>query len=241
MLLPFDGHKRRRIYLVRHGQAAATQKGQSVYADNISLTTRGIEEARAMREHLKAVKFDAAFSSDIRRSQETAAIILEAHGLAAESSVAFTELRGDVQSALAADIPLEQKLASFAYLMWDAHDPALRFLGGDVIGDYLIATGQTLSKVVRETQADTILIVSHSGFQRAALCWALNAAPIGMAAFEQDSCCLNVLDIDVAADGRIVRKHVRLSNFTPLDLVKQEAILTDGEQMAMRLHGALSK
>jgi probable phosphoglycerate mutase len=220
MLLPFDGAKRRRLYMVRHGQAAATQAGHGVYGDSISLTARGIEEAQAMREHLRHVKFDAAFVSDIRRSQETAAIILDAHGVTAESSVAFTELRGDVQSALAADSPLQQKLASFAYLMWDANDPATRFLGGD---------------------ADTILIVSHSGFQRAALCWALNAAPVGMAAFEQDSCCLNVLDIDVAAGGRIVRKHVRMSNFTPLDLVKKDNILTDGEHMALRLHGALGK
>jgi broad specificity phosphatase PhoE len=241
MLLPFDGHKRRRLYMVRHGQAAATQAGHGVYGDSISLTARGIEEAQAMCEHLRHVKFDAAFVSDIRRSQETAAIILDAHGVTAESSVAFTELRGDVQSALVADSPLEQKLASFAYLMWDAHDPAMRFLGGDVIADYLAATSETLTKVVRESHADTVLIVSHSGFQRAALCWALDAAPVGMAAFEQDSCCLNVLDIDVAADGRIVRKHVRLSNFTPLDLVKNDNILTDGEQMAVRLHGALSK
>src|SRR5450755_4364328 len=120
MQLPFDDHQRCRLYFVRHGQAAATESSDGVYGDNISLTTRGLDQARAMRDHLSAVRFDAAFSSDIRRAQETAAIVLEPHGVAARASAAFTELRGDIDAALSVQMPLQEKLASFAYSMWNA-------------------------------------------------------------------------------------------------------------------------
>jgi broad specificity phosphatase PhoE len=180
MKLPFDSHTRRRLYLVRHGQAAASKAEHGVYGDEIDLTPRGIEEARAMRKLLAEVRFDVAYCSDVRRARSTAAIILENRGLTATSSVAFTELRGDISAALAADIPVSQKLASFAYLMWGARDPESRFCGGDLFTEYLAAVGRTLSDLVRSSPADRILIVSHSGFQRAALSWALDASPIGI-------------------------------------------------------------
>ena len=41
----------------------------------------------------------------------------------------------------------------------------------------------------------------------------------GMATFEQDTCCLNVLDADVI-DGQIVRRYIRLLNMTPYNLTK---------------------
>ena len=80
-----------------------------------------------------------------------------------------------------------------------------------------------------------MLVVSHSGFQRAALCWALESVPLGLARLEQDTCCLNILDIDVRGDGTLARCHVRLANYTPLDPVKLDNRLTDGERMAVRL------
>jgi probable phosphoglycerate mutase len=241
MQLPFDGHVRRRLYLVRHGQSAARSSADTIYGDTIRLTETGEAEARAMRDLLAAVPFDQAFCSDIRRAQETAAIILESRGLTAEPSDRFTEMRGDLGAALAADLPVAQKQAGFAYSMWAASEPGARFFGGDLVSEYLARTAATLSDLVRTSTADTILIVSHSGFQRAALCWVLDAVPLGVAKFEQDSCCLNILDIDVSADGEIVRKHLRLANFTPLDPVKLDARLTDGERLAVRLLDQLNR
>ena len=240
MQLPFDGHFRRRIYLVRHGQSAPSRPEHGAYGDAISLTETGRREAAAMRDALADVPFDAAWCSDINRTQETAAVILEAHrGLSAQAQARFTEMRGDLDSALSADLPRDEKLGSFAYLLW-TENPDARFFGGDHLGDYLARAGHALRDLVRESTGGNILLVSHSGFQRAALCWTLDAVPLGLAKFEQDSCCLNILDIDVDDTGNIVRKHVRLANYTPLDPVKSENRFTDGEKMAMRLSEVLA-
>lgn len=240
MQLPFDGHYRRRVYLVRHGQAGPTKREHGAYGDHIPLTDIGRGEAQAMRDALAGVPFDVAWCSDIYRAQETAAIILEPHGLSAQPSERFTEIRGDVNLAFAADLPQEQKLGAFAYSLWAENGDA-RFLGGDQLGEYLVRAGHALRDLIRESAGGNILVVSHSGFQRAALCWALDAVPMGLARFEQDTCCLNILDIDVDDSGRIVRKHIRLANYTPLDPVKNDNRFTDGEQMAVRLAEALAR
>lgn len=234
MKLPFDGHFRRRLYLVRHGQAAASQPGHGIYGDAISLTAAGRDEAQAMSDALAGVPFEEAWCSDINRAQETARVILAPHGLEVTASERFTEMRGDIAAALKLDLPKEQKLGRFAYSMWQEQSGG-RFFGGDDLRGYMDRVATTLESLVLETTASNVLIVSHSGFQRAALCWVLDAVPLGLAKLEQDSCCLNILDIDVSEHGEILRKHVRLANYTPTDPVKIYNRLTDGERLAMRL------
>jgi len=234
MKLPFDGHFRRRLYLVRHGQAAASQAGHGVYGDAISLTEAGAREAQVMCDALAGVTLDEAWCSDINRAQETARIILAPHRIEATASEQFTEMRGDIAAALSQDLPKEQKLGRFAYSLWQEESGA-RFFGGDDLREYMDRVAKTLESLVRETRASNVLIVSHSGFQRAALCWVLDAIPLSLAKLEQDSCCLNILDVDVSEHGDILRKHVRLANYTPTDPVKIANRLTDGERLAMRL------
>ena len=234
MRLPFDQHVRRRLYLVRHGESAARQDSDGLYGDQIVLTARGEEEAKAMAETLGQVRFDEVYSSDIYRARQTAEIVVGARNLTIEPSARFTEMRGDIATVLRSDRPALERQISFAYAMWSANEEGSAFFGGDTYAAYLARTAQTLTDFVRESTASNILIVSHSGFQRAALCWVLDALPVGLAKFEQDTCCLNILDIDIDAAGNIVRKHVRLANYTPLDPVKDQSRLTDGERLAHR-------
>lgn len=234
MLLPFDGHMRRRLYLVRHGESAARQESDGLYGDEIVLTDRGEAEAAAMATALAEVPIGIAYCSTIWRTQQTAGIILAGRGIAAEPSDRFTEMRGDIATVLLSDLPAAERQHIFAYAMWGASDPDAAFFGGDVYRHYVDRVGATLTDLVRSTDASDILIVSHSGFQRAALCWVLDALPAGLPRFEQDTCCLNILDIDVDTAGTIARKHVRLANYTPIDPVKAALRLTDGERLAQR-------
>jgi hypothetical protein len=50
-------------------------------------------------------------------------------------------------------MPLPKKLASFAYSMWNARDPETRFLGGDLLTDYLAAAGVTRGNLVHFREA----------------------------------------------------------------------------------------
>ena len=68
------------LFLIRHGDAIPGPEEiipSGIY-DDLPLSRRGREQAAALAERLKALHFDAAYSSPLRRCQETAAPLLEA-------------------------------------------------------------------------------------------------------------------------------------------------------------------
>lgn len=63
------------LYIVRHGETEWNVKGITQGQTNSSLTLNGIQQAKITANDLKDIKFDAIFSSDLTRSQNTAEII----------------------------------------------------------------------------------------------------------------------------------------------------------------------
>jgi 2,3-bisphosphoglycerate-dependent phosphoglycerate mutase len=67
------------LWLIRHGDAIPGPEEiipSGVY-DNLPLSQKGREQARLLSERLHAITFDAAYSSPLRRCQETAAPTIE--------------------------------------------------------------------------------------------------------------------------------------------------------------------
>jgi probable phosphoglycerate mutase len=71
------------LYLIRHGDAIpeADEIIPSGVYDNLPLSRIGREQAQALAERFKGYKFDAAYSSPLRRCQETGAPLLAYLGL----------------------------------------------------------------------------------------------------------------------------------------------------------------
>ncbi len=67
------------LFLIRHGDAipGPDEIIPSGIYDDLPLSQKGREQARAVAERLKVLRFDAAYSSPLRRCQETAAPLLE--------------------------------------------------------------------------------------------------------------------------------------------------------------------
>jgi len=76
------------------------------------------------------------------------------------------------------------------------------------------------------------LVVAHGGVNRVLLAHALGGELALLSAFEQDPCCLNILDVDDA--GRCL---VRLVNHTPYATVKLGLELTTMERLYMEYKG----
>ena len=72
----------RLLVLVRHGQSEWNLKNLFTGWKDVDLTDTGVTEARAAGKKLKArnLKFDVAFTSDLRRAQRTLDLILEEMG-----------------------------------------------------------------------------------------------------------------------------------------------------------------
>ncbi|EKT2072597.1 2,3-bisphosphoglycerate-dependent phosphoglycerate mutase [Flavobacterium psychrophilum] len=66
------------LILVRHGQSIYNQENRFTGSLNIDLTQFGKEEAKLAGQKLLLYKFDFAYTSTLRRAQESLKIILEA-------------------------------------------------------------------------------------------------------------------------------------------------------------------
>lgn len=73
----------RLLVLVRHGQSEWNLKNLFTGWRDVELTEKGVAEARAAGQKLKAqgVTFDCAYTSDLKRAQNTLKLILEEMGL----------------------------------------------------------------------------------------------------------------------------------------------------------------
>jgi probable phosphoglycerate mutase len=233
MRLPFDGATRKRIYLMRHGDVAYfNAQGQRV-ADSrlVVLTPKGQAEALAMRDVLANVAFDRAICSGLPRTVETGAIVLGGRTLTLEMWPELEEIRGGAPEQRATMQPAE-----YAYAMFSSatQDPNAAYARGERFADFYARITQAWTKILADKDWSTLLIAAHGGVNRAVLAFATGAGQGAFGAFEQDTGCLNVIDADVAEDGRLVRQIVRAMNVTPEDPAKIARSLTAMEKLALQ-------
>ena len=90
-----------KIVLVRHGQSQWNLENRFTGWVDVPITEKGAAEAHRAGRELKAVKFDLAFTSDLKRAQQTLDILLEEigqTGLPTEKDKALNERHyGDLQ------------------------------------------------------------------------------------------------------------------------------------------------
>ena len=219
---------RRRIYLMRHGFVDYTSQRVRETRDPTEayLTERGRDEARAAGAALADVHFDIAMCSGLRRTRETAELVLEAHpyDLPLEADARFGELRSGRYIAFES---AEQLAATMTFQFEAAGDPGATFLeGGEAFSDALERIVEAIEALLARPGWHTALVVAHEGVNRLALSWAIGA-PLGSSAgFEQDTGCINIIDFDlVPVDGtsdetRIERAVIKAVNLTPANYLK---------------------
>ena len=85
-------------------------------------------------------------------------------------------------------------------------------------------------QLLRSPDWQTLLVVGHAGTSRAILSWAAYGSLATFPAFEQDLCCVNIVDVDVR-EGEFIRRYIRLVNLSVDNLVKAGVFRTTLEQL----------
>lgn len=230
----FELPDRRRIYLMRHGEAAYLKDDETVVDDTrlVPLTEFGREQVHKQAELLAGVEFDRAVCSGLPRTVETAEIILEGRdGPALEIAESMAEIEGtrDHQPE-----DLKAWIAHIANPWADAHDPDARFIGGETFGEFAARVLPAFETLIAARDWRTLLLVLHGGVNRLLLNHVMGLPFAGTLTIEQDTACLNIIDVDTR-DHRVSRYLVRAINVTGYNLSKAGIHLTDMERAAQRI------
>jgi len=238
--LPFDSGRRRRIWLLRHAEAAYVDDAGRIARDPrlVPLTAHGRGEAAQMAKLLDSAEFDRAVCSGLPRTVETATIVLNGTGPTLEQVPALEEVRSGSAGALGRAF----EPRDLAYALEEAEDENARFLGGESFAELRGRVVGAVEALVAEPSWSRMLLVCHGGVNRVILAWALGTDLRAAARLEQDSCCLNVIDLDHDDEGaRLLRRVVRAVNLTAGDPAKHERWLTSLEQQAQALEQRLRR
>lgn len=111
-----------------------------------------------------------------------------------------------------------------------AAEPGAGFPGGETFAEFQGRIIPAFERLVLEPGWTTMLLVAHGGTNAMILSWFTRGGLAGLAAFEQDAGCVNILDVDVV-DGEIVRRLIRAVNVTPYNYAKRDHFLTVAERI----------
>lgn len=230
--LPFDRTRRRRIYLMRHAEAEYVRPDGTRAPDSrvVPLTDRGRKEAAAMAELLADVPFDRAICSGLPRTRETSAIVLGSRKLDVAIVPELEEIRGGDPIARAKLSPVD-----YAYAMFQASEPGACYASGEPFQAFVDRVVPAFTAITNDPTWSTLLLVAHGGVNRAILTDITSATLAAFGAFEQDSACLNLIDVDTCLDsGAVLRRVLRGVNITAEDPFKKTRQLLTMEGMAKR-------
>ncbi|MGA0840241.1 MAG: histidine phosphatase family protein [Pseudomonadales bacterium] len=236
----FEEPRRRRIFLMRHGEAAYIRDNGEVTHDPriVGLTVTGQVQARKQAAVLASVSFDRAICSGLPRTVETATIVL---GHRADPVLEIVpeleEIRGGGR-----DHPVSDMRAWLRHVAnpW-AHgaDPEATFLGGERFSDFAARIIPAFENILADQSWRNVLLVLHGAVNRAIFNHVMSLPWQARMTIEQDNCCINIIDVDSAQDGNAERFLVRAVNLTAYDLNKSGIHYTSMEESARRIADVL--
>jgi phosphoserine phosphatase len=225
---------RRRIYLMRHGHVDYFAPEVVLNKDPTlaRLTPQGETEAKAAGLALREVSLDRAISSGLIRTQTTADHVLSAHSAppALEHDPRLQELKSGTY------IPFETREALASYMtaqLGRAAEPGARFFeAGETFEAGFERVSAAMSDLFDDEDWQTALVVAHEGINRMILSWVACGTLAAAVAFEQDTGCINIIDVDqhwTPNGNQTAHAVIKAVNLTPINYLKNGMTLRSFE------------
>ena len=198
--------KRRRIYLMRHGNVTYfDDAGKPYLPEAVPLNEQGRAQAEAAGKVFASdgVRFDRVIVSGLPRTVETAQGVLAQTGqeIALEIWPELVEIRGGKLASIA-DADLQEAFTGAFEGVVPEHR---RFLNGESIGELMDRVHPALDRLRQDSDWDTALMVLHGGVNRAILSLALTGERLFLGNLAQTAGCINALDVGTHAKDWVVR------------------------------------
>lgn len=172
--------KKTEIILVRHGQSIGNANGQYLGHTNLGLSEVGHKQAEITAEHLKNVKIDAVYSSDLLRAHDTAVPHAKMRGLEVIDSEQLREINiGEWEGKYVED--LKRDFYDEFVIAWQKNFGTFAFREGEsVIGAGKRFYNEVL-RIAKENEGKCVLIAAHAAVIRAFWCMVCKIPPERMA------------------------------------------------------------
>lgn len=192
-----------RVFLVRHGATTLSAEDRFAGATDVDLSEAGRDQARRLSDRLAGEQFAAVYASPMRRTQETATILAQPHGLVPAARPEFREIdhghwEGLQRSEVEAQFPKE-------YTTWEEDPFAFAPEGGETGLSVMARALPALRGIVERHEGESVLIVSHKATIRLAVASVLGLDPRGYRdCVDQLPCSLNILDFRDPVRARLM-------------------------------------
>ncbi len=149
------------LYVIRHGKTVWNRSGRLQGQLDIELSDEGRAEAEKVAAVLRAVPFEAAFSSDLRRCVETAEIVLRGRDVPLQKTAAlreenYGEWAGKTYAEVARRWP-EQCAER------ERDRVNSRPEGGESLGELRARVMAQMDEIARTYRRGNVLVVTHGG------------------------------------------------------------------------------
>jgi len=196
-----------KLVLVRHGQSQWNLENRFTGWVDVSITPLGAEEAHRAGRMLRGIRFDAAYTSALKRAQETLAIILEEleqKDLPVSKDVALNERHyGDLQGLNKAETA--KKFGDQQVHIWRrSYDVAPP--GGESLKDTAARTLPYFrSQIMPAVKAGkNVLVVAHGNSLRAIVMDLDGLSKEQVMALNIDTC--KPISYEIDSSGKILEK-----------------------------------
>ncbi|MEJ0014615.1 MAG: histidine phosphatase family protein [Actinomycetota bacterium] len=144
------------VVLVRHAHSMGNLKGILAGRDNqIGLSPRGQKEAIKLSHYLADVKFDAIYSSPLKRCNETLAPLIDRTG----ASIAFVDALVEMEYGEWSGQALKKLSKSALWNLIQTRPSTVRFPGGESFSEMSTRANQSILDLAKGK--NRILVLSH--------------------------------------------------------------------------------
>lgn len=183
------------IVLVRHGATDWNLQGRCQGSTDRELSEAGIRQAEQISRLLSGEKFDAVYSSHLRRARQTAELISRPHELPVHIEEKLRELdHGELEGLTFNEI--KSRYGEFL-ARWRTEPADIRVPGGERLADVADRAWNGLHGILeRHPEAMRILIVSHNFPILGIVCRITNTHLNSYRSFHLDPCGVTRLSHD---------------------------------------------
>jgi broad specificity phosphatase PhoE len=192
-----------RIVLIRHGQTVWNRENRFRGQVDVELDEFGRRQAEATGRYV-ATRWPvvAVYTSPLQRTMQTAEAVASAQGLTAQPlqgllDINFGAWQGERADEIAQTYPDLLRA-------WREAPHTVRFPGGEELADVRSRVVAGLDEVVARHKGQVIALVSHTVVNRVLLCAVLGWGNDRFWRLGQETCAVNVFDVEEDGDFTIV-------------------------------------